>query len=456
MNERQIYAIVAIIWIVIASLGFIFWKNFFPPLDENFNKYIYAQDVPESDNAYLDFAGFVAPKGFDPHEFGKTMLEQSETYFTDPDDYSWLGKPDPKITIENPKGLWFQKPKETNFYCHIFQTQYHQTPDDQICPDEPHVKTLLNDNDVLLKRYENMFSRRRFYEEPRLIRSYDEEWLFWTVEQTDLLYSLHIIEMAKAGQPEEALKLWINKHGFLNRILSDEQSQDIKFMFSDLSRWSIETLPVLLKYVPVEIIRQYNPQLQQTLDRSFFGENGLNVDAMLRADYFYLIDNYGTTRSGIWWLNIWLRFNNNLMKNAYLEMIQDLSNLSAHDNPVSYHLYRDEILEKWKVPDNKWEKVKVILTDYGRSVMSDYYVDQKLFENFSYRMRDVANMRLMKLYVQAKADNIAREDMPAYVTANAEAFKDPFTGDAYQWNAATHQIYYLQDNIRNIEKGFEY
>jgi len=457
MEQKHAYMLVGFVWVIIVSLVFVFYKNFFPPLDQDFEKYIYHETVDTQQNAYLDFAAFFAPEDRDAHKFGHTMLLQSEEQFTDSDDYSWAGKNDPQIVIDNAENyIRFKQDKNINFYCHIFQPIYHQTPEGKTCPDESGVMKLIAENQTLLNRFQDMLRYRRFYEEPRLIRVNFYEWDF---QQSALLYDLYLIQLAKTGQDDQALKLWIQKQEFLNRVMADEQGQQIKVQFADIIRWSIESLSVLLKHCSQESVALNRDGIDKALSQEFFGQDGMNVDAMMRADYYYLSEEFSMQRTSLWWLDLWMKFNNNLMKNAYLDMTKDIIKLTNFDhmhNSIKYHQFRDKLNRKWRVPHGFWPTLKAVLFDYGRFVMSSYYIDADIFSTFTYRMISVADMRVMKIYVAAKAESIPPENMGEFMKANAETFRDPFTGADYLWDPNDSTIYFILDNRLNTKKKITY
>ncbi len=275
-----------------------------------------ASDIRISDetNAAVGISGLDAPINADPIKYGRAAID---TFF----DINKESKPKAKDTLR-----FIGIAKEDIVDCNLPDAVEIEATK---CTKISEVGKLIDKNEILLKRYENLYNMRDWQDE---VAGNGKNLI-----TLNSLLSAKIKWLILNKNYDEVYAIWRDNHIFISRVLGQENTMITRAIFLVLDGINLQSLEDLLYNSP-ETATKYNSELSQLLKPH--GLARYNIKNMLRADFFFfnkhLLNTEKTKKS------IHVEYMRNRLYSAHLEFL-----LKANMPPHTLSASKRELSDKY-------------------------------------------------------------------------------------------------------------
>lgn len=437
-RRRWLYVLAFLSLVILAHL-------YDPPLDPAYTALMSETKMPPvEENGYYALIGFTAPAGEDPHARGVKLMKQTEEWLRENQagilywpSSLFLDFPIPKYQGEEARSIFLSrmfrpdqsgdlkaKLKEADqgtqtLGCWLMTKREWQErlSANSItaghCPSEAEMRSMLEENKEMIDRLKSLSSYQSFIEPPKAYFLRAE--VLSDFRETKKLYFASLVQRARAGEPEEALKDLLSMSQVRKRFVRGEQGVIFKAAFgsagfgSDVNSVSERKIArVILAEAPSLAVR-YRKELMEIKGVWL---NDVSIRTLFRGmmnHWSYLDDER----------NIGFLFRPNATKNAFWRCLQFIEN-GETDN----HIISEYCKAGGTIPTYNLFGKYVFSNEVG--VLATYAAGDN--EN------SLTAKRIYTLYISALGEGIPLERMGAYISSAPPELWDPASGKPFLWD----------------------
>lgn len=382
-------------------------------LAPGFDNLFQVDNINERDNGFIAAAGIAAPKEQDIFAYGKQSLKWTENERSQPHQ--------DEITYSDNVAL----------DCWVMQV----ASSSQSCADEQMLTQTIQANQLLLTRYLSLYEYSRFVDQI-------SGW-----HNGQLLINLHRLYLAQLSllarqNPTDALTRWMADTRYWQRVIADRQGFVGKAVVLVIYGANLQFLPVLIQAHP-DLALQYKTELYTITDVPVFGEGGWDIAATMRAEYAMLglLEKQEPTLSSIFF------YKPNATRNKLYYYTQDLITLSQKP-AAEFVSFKKTIANPYDEP--VWKKMSY--NAIGNLVFEGIWPGINLL---SAMHNNRAQLKMLKLYIEAKSQNIPASAMQQFIGASDVA-RNPLTNQPFLWDEPRYSIYFIVDETNGKRREILY
>lgn len=399
------------------------------------------------DNGYLNYLGLNAPATDDAHAAGARIIDGFNAWWPGhkPGPSYWLaliGQPNDENMAKTEAGKYHPavsgaplklippaNPAKGALNCWLMPKTAWETfkkdfPAQSACLTQPELGAYLTQNKILLDRYAAMLAMPRFYEPFGISMIHQDTIDTITLNQ---LYVASLVLYARAGYTDDSVRRWLAMQNAMNRIVADQQTTIAKTV---LTIPSSQSLQAILEHTPAKAAT-YQPQILAVLTPPAFGSGGLDMGSITRAEYNYAVRPLDESSSL-------------LTKPLYTNMTKN--NLAAcNGDALALKSPADQIIPNLKAAETSRNEAAK-----SPHRQLDLYVNYVgTFLTWRCQQASAIEMRLKTLrtkalnaaWVSAVAADIKPPAMAAWLKNAPATFRNPVTGQPFEWDAARNSLY---------------
>ena len=399
---------------------------FDPQLSPDFDQYFYKENVAHSENAAILLQGINAPEGHDPHAFANfiwdTKPERTEPFY-DPN----TGEELKLITLKE------FTPNNITFEC--WTSQDYEPYEHSVCATEEQIREILTENALILDRYTLLWRYKRFYHDTLYGFARGQEMI-----SVNDLRNAQLALMARDGQADKALDIWVRRQNFLNMVMADGQNLVFKAIIMINYSRNLHVLPIIVSHADQETLNAHKDALDSALDVPIFGDDGFDIRAALSSEYFTVFEaeelQHHFDQLGQNYLILSKVFYSaNATANKFLNFAKD--NINASKLPPSEIYRATKKIQKSFTPEN--EMLDLLYNPIGKILLGGMVKGSELFDN---RIAQIMHARMLRLYIDAKSHGIEADDMPAFIHQTRDRYINDYTNKPFEWDAEKNEIYF--------------
>lgn len=436
-----LYIIAVIIGLPVLLLIIWFCANLYSPaLNPQITALESAHPLPPaSENAYFAAKGLNAPVGEDPGTFA--LKRAAEIVAMEPvfEEY------DPEAPERPPTDLEKQIEEEQKQFDGDLEKmacllKFWGVINEEPCASDAEIEATFAKNKLLLDRYQSLATYPRF--------TFPAGDIFWMQTPYDpiglhKMYSASMLYKSTHERGEDAIRDWIESTKFLNMALADEILMvDTAILMVNLNI-NLKLLPMILNDHP-ELAKTYAAHITPLLSLPVFGDGSIDLDKSFLADnrmvrmILEMTKNGRRTNVSEFPLGRFFYDENDTLNQLYGFYQYLFKGVSVPPGQSDDGMTEEEAAETIKYQG--YGNPNLFYNPIGNLLLDGLYKGQELFGEGQWRR--ITNMRMIGAYVQALANDITPEAMPAFLTSLSPEWKNPVTGDAFLWDSQTAQIYY--------------
>lgn len=429
--------IAALLLLVVAYVALVLFVNRQDePLNPEYTKFMeeHARPVvPENENAFDAYQGFVAPKGKDIAEFGKQMRS-----------------PDEKVRSEALNSTISVTTNSTNTSCWLDYQKNEPSSEDCSQMNDEKLLSLVRDDQLFLDRLTSLYRYKYF------VPTYPEGEIHGVLSGQDLIVTQRLLMAklvydAKHGKAEEAMKAWIANAEFMQRLYAGRSNMTSHAINGVLFREGIRTYPLIAHQLTQRQLAAFQSQLDKIFDAPTFGKGGWDIEGTLveEAVLLKLMDRYVLDQHKCSLDSLPAHVNT-----ATCEAFLQVYHPGATKN-LYMEFLKDTLIISQLPPAKTPEAVKAMTAKY------DYkQAKRRLFSSFFYNFAGTllvggvsvgenlvpathahtARLHMLKLYTDAKVKGVKVDEMPDFIAHSPESLYNPFTNQPFEWDAKTHSL----------------
>lgn len=365
--------------------------------------------VTDETNAAVGISGLDAPINADPIKFGRVAIDN---FF----DIKIESKPKIKDTLQ-----FVGIAKDDIVDCNLPDAVEIET---EKCTRISEVGKLIDENQILLKRYANLYELHDWQEE---VSGNGQNLI--TINK---LLSAKIKWLILNKNYDEAYAVWRDNHIFISRVLSKENIMISRAIFLVLDGVNLQSLENLLFNSP-EIASKYHQELSLLLKPQ--GLARYNIKNMLRADYLFFNSHLLNTEEAK--KNMHVEY----MRNKIYRFHLDFLNKAGQPESTLTESQR-ELIQKYN-----YATIKTFLTAFlphglSRILSNISIVGQARGLHLVKSMHSKSAMiNAIILRIKAQQQHIDAAYIQTFLNNAGKEYDCPFTERPMAWDAAKRTIY---------------
>ncbi len=379
------------------------------------------QRIPDETNAAVGISGLDAPVDANPIKYGRTAIN---TFFK----FDKESRPKVKNTLQ-----FISVAREDIVDCSLPDAVEIES---EKCTQLSEVGKLIDKNELMLKRYENLYN----------IHGWQDE----AAGNGQNLISLNRLLASKIKllilnkNYEEAFSTWRNNHIFISRVISQENTMITRAIFLVLDGINLQSLENLLHSNP-ELISLHHQELEQLLKPQ--GLTRYSIKNMLKAEYLFFNNHLLNS------LEVKKATHVEFMRNRIYRFHLDFLGKSVQPVPTLSKSQR-ELAQKYD-----HFGLKTIVTTFlphgvsrTLSLLTISGQTKGLLLVKSMHSKS-AMINALNLRLKVQQQNISSENMQAFLNSASKELNCPFTERPMAWDASKRIIYcnYPEENRRIAE-----
>jgi hypothetical protein len=248
------------------------------------------------------------------------------------------------------------------------------------------------------------------------------------------LFQAYLISMARQGQADRALDLWIKNHQMLNALLSSRQTVVFSAIVMITQGISDKSIVSMLPYLSPDAAQQ--KQLEQVLLKPAFGEQGMDLKKIYQADHNFIfgsMDEIVTEhRQKESFFNkisapFPLFYKRNYTRNQFARCVSDLIAMEEVPDSEFDQAYQS-YSQKYKDYDGSW--FDLVYNVAGQKILSNC----RAYGLFQARHAAAIRKRMIVLLLRARQSDVSKQNMAEFVARTPPDLNNPRTGKPFDWD----------------------
>ncbi|GEM_PF-3125702 len=304
------------------------------------------------------------------------------------------------------------------------------------CDSPETIKQLFDDNKLIIDRYISLYSYGNHEIGDNWGKYYGQN-----IISIKKLLAPNWIEMARSGNGEEAIKWWLKDTKFAQSMIGSKGTIVAQAIWMVIYGINLAALPLIFEANPT-LITKYKDEITALLDKDYL--HGIwNVEDTWRAEYkgFRLMNLENIS-------HYLLIIKPNDLRNRFINLARD--SIAISKLPPAEIGKQIPILKKKHKPKFMDPPYHLSYNIIGEIIIGDFIRGSEIYIN-AHNM--TAHHRSLILWMEAKSQNIAAQDMKEFLANSASKYYDPFTETPFSWDAKTKSIFwnkiYTDDEYRS-------
>lgn len=430
---------ILIIVLVAAFIGAAYYDE---PLVEGYEDFFHADVAPDAENGQVELMGIVAPKGEDPRAFAQTFIDRMRREIAE-------ATPDNPFDAEDGGDYEIadlEALDDANITCWIQAERYGQPDED--CLSLEQLTALISQYQFLLDRLYKL-DRYQKFDTPKGMG------VSGLKKSGQTRISLFQLELARItlllqnGHYDEAVESWERLLRLSRKMISgyhDWVGQAVDVVnFGMMVRYS----SLLVDLLPTDARHRYHDRIQKDLSLTVVGKDGWDVHKTLVAEHYSLIGNFydwlvqnpDETEGSfvvkyVSQLGRRYVYKQNMSNNLYYRYAQDITALSCQ--PLSKYGEDIALVQKKYQGNIELDESALLGPNGAMNIMFPALTKgTEIVTNACLRQAD---LDLMKIYINAKTQQVSLAEMKEFVENNQA---DKFYPDlSYHWDSEKNMIYF--------------
>lgn len=420
---------VIVLLLILIIIGFFGVNQFDETLNPEFEAFMKSPTpaIPDEENGFIALQGLAAPAEENNFDFGKKLLNPKDKNHSD-----LLEKQIKFSGSTSTLRCWNRVPNNTS----------------DACATEAELTKLIADNQILLNRLVSLYRFPHFAAQGTAIHGGSE-----LISAQQLLMAKLVLD-ARKGNTEQALGAWIDNMHFSQRLLAGKSSIVSQAIYLVVRGLAISTYPMIAEHATPSQLAQNKAALDPLFTAPTFGKGGWDITETMRTEYAIIasidpiangeeappreFNDQGEIDDSMVRMFLSLPYKPKATRNLFYSYTKDIVALSQMSAPDL--ILNKPLLSKYNVAGGRsllGMFANLYYNPVGKMVISGTAAGSDLMIAAHYK---TAELRLLKLYTDARIAGIERKDMAAYVANAPEELQNPFTQKPFEWVVEKHAL----------------